>query len=110
MVINRKYCILIAGLMTLLTTGCAQKEDINIENKVQSIPSSNLSNDERKVFYKGDYEVQYKEPRVVWFKPMLTNKGNVLSERTITLAPKELKWSQNEGTNVGEKFKELAGE
>lgn len=93
----------------LLLTGCSQKnnEDVVV---VQNIPSQKVSDKERKIFYKGDYEVEYKEPRVVWFKPLLTNKGNVVSERTLTLAPKELKWTQPEKKNVGIKFQELAGE
>ena len=39
---------------------------------------------------------------------MLTPKGNVISERTIALAPKDLRWAQEEKTNVGEKFIELS--
>lgn len=96
------------AVATILFTGCSQKnEDVIL---VQNIPTQKVSDKERTVFYKGEYEVEYKEPRVVWFKPLLTNKGNVLSERTLTLAPKELKWSQPEKKNVGLKFQELAGD
>lgn len=100
--------ILVCGAFAL--SGCSQKNNEEAPVSVQNIPKPKLSDNERKILYRGDYEVEYKEPRVVWFKPMLTNKGNVVSERTITLAPKEMKWGQVEKTNMGSKFNELVGE
>lgn len=102
-------------IFCVLVSGCANKNtEISPENEhsIQKINSkkSNLSDEERKILYKGDYDISYKQPRVVWFKPMLTEKGNVLSERTITLAPKDLRWQKQENANVGENFKKLAGE
>lgn len=94
-------------------SGCTQtifNNESEVEApKVQKKKTKELmSEDERKIMYKGDYNIQYKEPRIVWFKPMLTPKGNVISERTIALAPKDLRWAQEEKTNVGEKFIELS--
>lgn len=101
--------LLLVSLVSL--TGCADKnvEAVNAQKEIVKTKSHNISNeDERRIMYKGDYNIQYKEPRVVWFKPMLTNKGNILSERTIALAPKDLRWSnEEEKTLVGSKFKEL---
>lgn len=109
-----KNILLISLVMMISLTGCVQtnssvdEQDVS-ETKVQKVKKKDtLSSDERKIMYKGDYNIQYKEPRVVWFKPMLTGKGNVISERTVALAPKDMRWAQDEErTNVGSKFKEL---
>lgn len=103
--------ILLSSVMVLSFTGCATK-DVSNKNAKEEIfvPSKNLTNldkDERRIYYKGDYDINYKEPRTVWFKPLLTENGNILSERTITLSPKDLKWSNEHNMEVGEKFKEL---
>lgn len=101
--------ILLSSVMVLSFTGCATKEAKNTKEEV-IVPSKNLSNldkDERRIYYKGDYDINYKEPRTVWFKPLLTENGNILSERTMTLSPKDLKWSNEHNMEVGEKFKEL---
>lgn len=108
-----KKLLTMAILTVFNFTGCTQSFFINESDtevsKVQKMKTKELmSEDERKIMYKGEYNIQYKEPRVVWFKPMLTHKGNVLSERTIALAPKDLRWAQEEKTNVGEKFIELS--
>lgn len=97
-----------------LISGCAStKEVAKVETRtiIQSLDNQEiLSEDERKLFYRGNYDINYKPPRVVWFKPLLTEKGNVVSERTITLAPKDLKWTDEHNMNVGDKFKELVGD
>lgn len=106
--------ILLFGVATIMFTGCMVKNEPqaneSIPMSIQSQKRALLSDDERKIYYKGDYDINYKEPRTVWFKPLLTENGNILSERTITLSPKDLKWSNDNNVDVGEKFKELTKE
>lgn len=101
-------------IFCLLVTGCANKNsDVSSEGSSQiklNSKKSNISDEERRIHYKGDYDIAYKQPRVVWFKPLLTEKGNIVSERTITLAPKDLRWQKQESANTGENFKKLTGE
>ena len=107
-----KNLLIIIATSSVLFTGCVStsQQDTEADNsKIQKVNKRDyVSADERKIMYKGDYNIQYKEPRVVWFKPMLTSKGNVVSERTVALAPKDMRWSQEEEkTSVGQKFIEL---
>lgn len=108
--------ILTLSLFGVFTfSGCTQtmfnnEAEVDASKAQKTKTKELMSEDERKIMYRGDYNIQYKEPRVVWFKPMLTPKGNVISERTIALAPKDLRWAQEEKTNVGEKFIELSKE
>ncbi|WP_418181416.1 hypothetical protein ACNSOL_11995 (plasmid) [Aliarcobacter lanthieri] len=95
-------------------SGCSLKNETekqsNESNRIDVKKETITKDDERRLFYRGDYDINYKPPRVVWFKPLLTEKGNILSERTITLAPKDIKWTNEHNMKVGEKFKELVGE
>lgn len=96
--------------ISIFIAGCANRQEKVIKEEpinIVSYPSNSMERDERKVYYKGDYDINYKEPRTVWFKPLLTENGNIISERTITLSPKDLKWSNENNIQVGEKFKEL---
>lgn len=105
--------ITISIILALGFNACATKSNSNIEGPtVVKYPSEDMSGkklnkDERSIYYKGGYDINYKEPRTVWFKPLLTEKGNILSERTITLAPKDLKWSNDHYMETGDKFNEL---
>ncbi|MCT7563163.1 hypothetical protein ACOTWR_06175 [Aliarcobacter butzleri] len=103
--------ILLSIALILSMSGCVTNDtQLNESNSGTMVPSNksvNLNKDERKIYYKGDYDINYKEPRTVWFKPLLTENGNIMSERTITLSPKDLKWSNEENMEVGEKFREL---
>ena len=105
--------ITISIILALGFNACATKNNSAIEEPtVVKYPSEDMSGkklnkDERSIYYKGGYDINYKEPRIVWFKPLLTEKGNILSERTITLAPKDLKWSNDHYMETGDKFNEL---
>ncbi|MEV9477572.1 hypothetical protein ACOTVS_11140 [Aliarcobacter butzleri] len=103
--------ILFAIMILVFLNGCSFKSNTEKENISTKVNKERITQeDERRLFYKGDYDINYKQPRVVWFKPMLTSTGNILSERTITLAPKDIKWTNEHNMNTGNKFKELIGE
>lgn len=98
------------GLAVICLSGCAYTNN-NIKKdtkQVRKVVDKIKDDTKRPLLYKGNYELEYNKPRVIWFKPMLTDSGNVLSERTITIAPKKLKWKEDaHKTNMGEKFKKL---
>ena len=100
-------------VMAISFSACSKNDSMVQEPTVVKYPTEenvyakNLDKNERTIYYKGGYDINYKEPRTVWFKPLLTEKGNILSERTITLAPKDLKWSNDHYMQTGDKFNEL---
>ena len=105
--------ITISIILALGFNACATKNNSAIEEPtVVKYPSEDmsgekLSKDERSIYYKGGYDINENGPGAVGLKPLVTEKGNSVSERTMTLAPKDLKWSNDHYMETGDKFNEL---
>lgn len=96
--------VTIASLIVLV--GCGSQQAVNFEIPVKKVSINEINKDEtsKPIIYKGGYDLEFRKPRVYWFRPLLTAEGNVLSERTMTVAPSKRKWTRKSKKIKSEEF------
>jgi len=90
-----KYLLIIPAIFIFI--GCATPKVEKVEKAV-SAPIMNEKDGQPKIkyIYRGDFKIKYSGERIVWFKPSITESGDVVSEKTVTILPLQPTWSLKE--------------